>query len=122
MMEGAGEAESTVAMHVIAVDAEICRGCDMCTLACSLHHTGQCRPSLARLRVSRDIERYRFTISICRQCDDPACLDACPVEGAMAWDGEASSRLSRRRALGVGAARLPAPTVASTIMMGWASI
>lgn len=67
----------------ISVDTEICRGCDMCTLACSLYHAGQCNPSLARLRVTKDIDRYRFAILICQQCEDPVCMDACPVEGAM---------------------------------------
>lgn len=70
----------------VSVSAEICRGCDMCVLACSLYHTGQCRPSLARLHVTKDLDAYRFTIRICQQCDDPACMGACPVEGAMERD------------------------------------
>jgi len=86
MMEGSIRVKSTSGAYPIAVEAAICRGCDMCTLACSLYHTGQCRPSLARLRVTKDIERYRFTIRVCRQCPEPACLDACPTEGAMIRD------------------------------------
>jgi Fe-S-cluster-containing dehydrogenase component len=73
-------------MQSVTVDVSLCRGCDMCTLACSLHHGGQCSPALARLRVSKAIDRYAFAIQICRHCDVPHCYDACPVEGAMERD------------------------------------
>jgi Fe-S-cluster-containing hydrogenase component 2 len=64
-------------MRLIA-DSDLCRDCQACTLACSLYHEGQCGPSLARLRVLKDMEHYRFQILICRQCDEPACMAACP--------------------------------------------
>lgn len=70
----------------ISADDELCRGCDMCVLACSLRHTAQCAPSLARLQVTKDVERYHFTIRICQQCADAACLEACPIPGAMERD------------------------------------
>jgi hypothetical protein len=41
---------------------ELCRDCQACTLACSLYHEGECSLSLARLRVSKDMENYRFSI------------------------------------------------------------
>lgn len=69
--------------QAVSVDTSVCQGCDMCALACSLYHTGKCNPSSARLQVAKDIYRYRFTILICQQCEEPVCLDACPVEGAM---------------------------------------
>jgi len=28
----------------VCASADICRGCDMCTLSCSLQHAGQCNP------------------------------------------------------------------------------
>jgi anaerobic dimethyl sulfoxide reductase subunit B (iron-sulfur subunit) len=36
--------------------------------------------------VSREIDRYAYSIRICRHCADPECYDACPVEGAMRRD------------------------------------
>ena len=60
--------------------AELCRDCQACTLACSLYHEGECNPSLARLRVRKDMENYCFHIAVCRQCDDPDCLNGCPNE------------------------------------------
>ena len=59
---------------------ELCRDCQACTLACSLYHEGECSLSLARLRVLKDMESYRFNIVACRQCDEPDCMDACPNE------------------------------------------
>ncbi len=62
----------------LITDSNLCRECQACTLACSLYHEGQCGPSLARLRVLKDMERYRFQIIFCRQCDEPDCMAACP--------------------------------------------
>ena len=78
--------DGTRVRHWVIADASICRGCDLCMLACSLHHTGQCSPEMARLRAVRAVGRYEFDISICRHCEDPACYAACPTEGAMARD------------------------------------
>jgi carbon-monoxide dehydrogenase iron sulfur subunit len=49
-------------------------------LACSLYHEGECNLGLARLRVVKDMARYEFTITICRHCDEPDCLPACPSD------------------------------------------
>jgi anaerobic carbon-monoxide dehydrogenase iron sulfur subunit len=69
----------------IVADAEQCRGCEACLLACSLRHEGVCDPRLARLVVSRDMATYTVEMRICRHCDDPACVTACP-SGALAPD------------------------------------
>jgi Fe-S-cluster-containing dehydrogenase component len=69
----------------IEVDAELCRGCQACQLACSLHHEGQCHLGLARVQVRKDMVHYTFDISICRHCEEPACVAACPV-GAITLD------------------------------------
>ena len=52
----------------------------MCVLACSLYHAGECNPSLARLSIAKELERHRFTITVCRHCEDPACFAACPAD------------------------------------------
>jgi Fe-S-cluster-containing hydrogenase component 2 len=73
-------------MTGIATDPALCRDCQACTLACSLLHEGECNPSLARLRVRKDMARYEFEIVLCRQCSAPECIAACPA-GAMRRDG-----------------------------------
>jgi len=52
----------------------------MCVLACSLYHTGQCNPALARIRITRESDRYAFSPHVCLHCTDPDCLAACPLE------------------------------------------
>ena len=64
---------------------DLCRDCQACVLGCSLLHEAECRPSLARLVVSKDMARYEFDISVCRHCQEPACLEACPA-GAIQMD------------------------------------
>ena len=64
----------------IKTDAALCRECQACTLACSLYHDGECNLSLARLQVIKDMARYEFQILICRHCESPDCLAACPSE------------------------------------------
>ncbi len=74
-------------MHTtpIRVDSSRCRECQACTLACSLYHEGACGPAVARLLVTKKMEPYTFDIRICRHCDDPPCLAACPTD-AMSLD------------------------------------
>jgi len=70
----------------ILANGELCRDCQACVLAWSLHHEGQCHPGLARLRIDKDMSRYRFSVRICRHCDDYPCLDVCPT-AALRLDG-----------------------------------
>ncbi len=74
----------------IVVDAKKCQGCMTCMLACSLVHEGQENLSLARIQIIENpFERFPDDISIeqCRQCVEPACLEACPT-GALHMDAE----------------------------------
>ena len=70
----------------IQADTKLCRDCQACALACSLHHEGECNLSLARLVITKDMRRYQFDIVICRHCDEPDCMLACPSD-AMILDG-----------------------------------
>ncbi len=57
-------------------------------LACSLVHYGKFSLSLSRIRVVEDIlQPFPVDISVhqCRQCIEPACLEACP-SGALYVD------------------------------------
>jgi Fe-S-cluster-containing hydrogenase component 2 len=70
----------------IQVEARLCRDCQACVLACSLHHEGQCSLSLARLVVSKDMARYQFDILVCQHCETPECLLACPTDAMLLDD------------------------------------
>ena len=77
----------TVAPTRVVARPELCRGCQVCTLACSLDHEGECRPSAARLRVVAHLAEHAFEVTICQHCDDPACLAACPAEALVLREG-----------------------------------
>jgi len=71
----------------IHVESELCRNCQTCLLACSLHHEGKCGLSLARLAIIKDMEKYEFDILICQHCESPECALACPAD-AMQIDNQ----------------------------------
>ena len=74
-----------------------CTGCGLCELMCSVSHTESSDPSRSRIRILRREEKGFFLQMICQQCEDAACIAACPVSaisrnattGAIEIDGEA---------------------------------
>jgi protein NrfC len=69
----------------LLVDTKKCQGCVSCMLACSLVHEGVESLSLSRIQVLQNsFEKWPddVTFEPCRQCVDPACVEACP-EGAL---------------------------------------
>ena len=71
---------------VIEVDEDLCLACRECEVACSLYHEGECNPSLSRIRIRfDDFVPGRPQISVCKQCDWPACYYACVSR----WDDPA---------------------------------
>jgi carbon-monoxide dehydrogenase iron sulfur subunit len=73
---------------ILTAEPELCTGCHICELVCSLRKTGQLNLYRARLRISTRDELGSFSPVICRHCVRPACLSACPVAGAMVQEKE----------------------------------
>ena len=71
----------------LKADNSLCRDCQACVLACSLVHEGQCSPSLARLRVGKNMHQFTFDILYCRNCESPACVAACPSSAIVPSNG-----------------------------------
>lgn len=65
---------------------ELCTGCGICELLCSLSKTGVVNPYLARIRVSCSSEDGSCNVVLCRHCTVALCKDACPVPEAMYVD------------------------------------
>jgi len=77
-----GGAEMPDAEGFLVVDAKKCMGCGTCMMACSLAHTGESSYSLGRLQVQQDSFGNwpgDLSLSVCRQCADAPCVEACPV-------------------------------------------
>lgn len=72
--------------RILTAEPELCTGCRICELICSLGKTGELNIYRARLKIVTRDELGIFTPVICRHCVKPVCLSACPVPEAMARD------------------------------------
>lgn len=66
----------------LLVDTRKCASCTSCMMACSLTHHGQSNYSMSRIQIMQDpFEKFPadVTLSQCRQCPFPPCVDACPT-------------------------------------------
>jgi Fe-S-cluster-containing hydrogenase component 2 len=67
-------------MKRISVIPERCSACRICELACALFHFRSNNPKKSAIRVfSLYPNPILRTPIVCRQCDDPECMEACPV-------------------------------------------
>ncbi len=85
-----GVAAIPVSGGYLLVDSKKCQGCMSCMLACSLAHEGVESLSLARIQVVKNsFEKFPEDLNLgqCRQCVEPACMEACPT-GALHVDTE----------------------------------
>lgn len=67
----------------LLVDVRKCQGCVSCMLACSLVHEGVESQSLSRIQIMQNsFQAYPHDVAVeqCRQCVEPACVEACPVD------------------------------------------
>jgi len=67
----------------LLIDIKKCRGCTSCMLACTLAYEGVENPTLFRIqKIQNSFESFPDDVAIkqCRQCIDPACVKACPVD------------------------------------------
>lgn len=65
----------------LLVDTKKCQGCLSCMLACSLVHEGTENLSFARIQILQNsFGKFPddLTMAQCRQCVEPACVEACP--------------------------------------------
>jgi Fe-S-cluster-containing dehydrogenase component len=64
----------------LLVDPDACVGCESCAMRCSLEKTGSINPAWSRVHVSkREIEGLNIPL-LCHHCDDPRCVQACPLQ------------------------------------------
>ena len=64
--------------YFLVTNPEVCTGCKVCTLSCSLSHEGVCNPALARIHVMKWPEEGLDVPLVCRQCEKPPCASTCP--------------------------------------------
>jgi len=63
-------------------DAQTCRGCRICELACSFHYHNVFSPELSSIRITRNNRNGDISISIddskCDLCPNQWCVSSCP--------------------------------------------
>jgi Fe-S-cluster-containing dehydrogenase component len=74
---------------------ERCIGCLGCMFACSRIHTGNAslQDSAIKIQTQGGIEGD-FRVVVCRGCDDPPCVRACPA-GALERNAPAAANASK---------------------------
>jgi Fe-S-cluster-containing dehydrogenase component len=70
--------------YSLTIDAADCIGCNACEIACKQVRGLPVGPRLIRVRPDdcREIDgrlQFRYTVTWCRQCNNPPCRDACPA-------------------------------------------
>lgn len=64
--------------RVLTVNAQKCTGCRLCELVCAVSHDGVSNPARSRIKIVKREAEGRYVPTICQQCDNAPCRQACP--------------------------------------------
>jgi len=70
----------------LLINPDLCTGCRMCEMACSIHHTHMAQSTQLRIRVAYESDAS-FSPVPCIHCEEAFCMDVCPVN-ALVRDGD----------------------------------
>ena len=70
----------------LLINPDLCTGCRMCEMACSIHHTFTARSTGLRIQVAYKSD-HEFSPVPCIHCEEAYCMDVCPVN-ALVRDGD----------------------------------
>jgi len=90
-----------IAYRFFFVNPEKCIGCNLCEYACSLEKEGEIIPLKSRIRVVR-MNPFISTAMVCKLCDDPPCVTACPTDALSQSQEKRIIRVDEERCDGCG--------------------
>jgi carbon-monoxide dehydrogenase iron sulfur subunit len=64
---------------ILTIHPKKCVSCRTCEVVCSLVHTEKCNPKEARIRVVAFDEEGFYSPTVCFQCNEAWCAQACPA-------------------------------------------
>ncbi|MBC2733606.1 MAG: hypothetical protein HF981_04550 [Desulfobacteraceae bacterium] len=62
------------------INFDLCTGCSLCQLACSMRLLGGYNPHRALLKIEHVSENLYHFPTVCNQCANPYCANVCPVQ------------------------------------------
>ena len=65
--------------EMISFKQELCSGCEICEIVCSMFHFGEIDVKRSQIRIERTTEA-EFAAHYCRQCEARKCIAACEPE------------------------------------------
>ena len=101
---------------LLAVNADLCTGCQRCEINCTLTNDGVCSSYISRVKIQRRLNLdgagngllsgtdncFVYFPDTCRQCEDPACGNACPQK-AITTDDRGIRVVDTDKCIGCGA-------------------
>jgi Fe-S-cluster-containing dehydrogenase component len=77
--------EDNMTRFGISIDEQLCCGCRTCEAACKQENRTAVGVKLIAVREEgprriQDRPEFVFQVNLCRHCDEPPCVEACPAE------------------------------------------
>lgn len=113
---------------LLVVHTDKCTGCQRCEINCTLVNDGVASTHISRIKMSRNLKSYDgngmleddakvkwvYFPETCRQCEDPWCGNACPVDAIYA-DSRGVKIVDEDKCIGCGACVQACPWKMPTI-------
>lgn len=86
-------------MKQLVIKPEKCIGCRTCELVCSFGHYKKFNPKMANVTVFEYDEAAIAVPVMCLQCEEPSCLNVCPMK-AISRDENGAVVINYKRCIG----------------------
>ena len=114
---------------LLVVNADLCTGCQRCEINCTLTNDGVCSSYISRVKIQRRLNLdgagngllsgtdncFVYFPDTCRQCEDPACGNACPQK-AITTDSRGIRVVDTDKCIACGACVAGCPSGALSIV------
>ena len=112
---------------VLVANGARCTGCQRCEVNCTLLNDGKAMPYISRVKVLRNYYHgndgkeggifgsFDYTPDTCHQCEDPACLKACPMGAISVRESDGVRVIDKDTCVGCGACAKACPFGMPTI-------
>ena len=103
----------------LVIDVDRCMGCCACEIACKMEYQLPRGVRFIVMKQSEDPapmkEKLVFDFAVCRHCDHPACLSACPA-GAIYQREDGIVLVDEMSCIGCGACKTACPAGAIRLL------